>query len=248
MPAEDPVWNLLDVLAILGFAIFSLVMIGGLAVSVAHSLPAFRNIKSIDLTQNPLVLVPAQAFAYLLVIAFMVLIVRLRHGAAFLKSISWNSPPAEKILVAIAGAVGLALFSAIFTLFTSRWVPKSLPIERVFHDTTSVYLFALFGIIFAPLVEELFFRGFLYPVLTRGIGVVASVILTSASFAMMHQGQLAHAWVPLTWLFLVGIVFTLVRVKTRSVALCVIVHLAYNTTLFTMLFIGTQGFHHFEQG
>jgi len=247
MPAEDPVWNLLDVLAILGFAIFSLAIVGGVAVSLAHSLPAFRSVKPIDLTQNPLVLVPAQAVAYLLVIAFMVLIVRLRHRAAFLTSISWNWPPPDKILRAIGGAVGLALSSAIFTLFTSRWVPKSLPIERVFHDTTTVYLFALFGIIFAPLVEELFFRGFLYPVLTRGIGVVASVILTSASFAVLHQGQLAHAWVPLTWLLMVGIVLTLVRVKTRSVALCVIVHLAYNTTLFTMLFIGTQGFHHLER-
>lgn len=181
-----------------------------------------------------------------MVIAFMVLIVRLRHGSGFLKSVSWNWPDARKIYLAVLGGAGLAICSNIFAGLTSRWIPKSLPIDNYFRDTQSTYLLALFGISFAPLLEELFFRGFLYPALARWIGMIASVILTSAAFAVLHQGQLANAWLPLTWLFVVGTVLTLIRARTRSVALSFLVHLGYNATLFTMVFITTQGFHRLD--
>lgn len=242
---ENPVWNLVDVSAIFAFAIFSLFLIGGLAIGLAHTLPYFRTAKLIDVAQNPLVAVPAQAVAYLLVLAFMTQIVRLRHGRGFLSSISWHFPGVEKVLIAAGGGAALALSSDIYFYFTSRWVPKSLPIERLFRDTASAYLLALFGITFAPLVEELFFRGFLYPALSRQIGVILSVVFTAASFAILHQGQLAHALIPLTWLFLVGIVLTLVRARSKSVALCVAMHVGYNMTLFSLVFIGTRGFHQF---
>ena len=245
--SEDPVWNLLDVLAIFAFAIFALIIISVLAVVLAHSLPHFRSAKLIDVAQNPLVAVPAQAIAYILVVAFMVQIVRLRKGNGFLTSVSWNLPGFQKVLVAIGSGAALALSSEIFFKFTSQWVPKSLPIDKYFRDATSAYVLALFGMTFAPLVEELFFRGFLYPALSKRIGIGASVVLTAASFAVLHQGQLAHAWIPLTWLFLVGTVLTLVRARTKSVALCVVMHVGYNATLFTLVFIGTQGFQHLDQ-
>ena len=245
-PVENPIWSLFDVSAILGFAIVSLIIVGGLGIGIAKSLPSFRGVKPADLAQNATIIVPVQTISYLLVIAFMVLIVRLRHGTSFLASISWNWPVPKTILSAILGGAGLAVFSNIFAGLTSRWIPKSLPIDNYFHDTRSTYLLALFGITFAPLMEELFFRGFLYPALARRIGMGAAVLLTAASFAVLHQGQLAHAWVPLTWLFLVGTVLTVIRARTKSAALCVIVHMAYNATVFAFVFISTQGFHHLE--
>src|SRR2546430_6353375 len=46
-------------------------------------------------------------------------------------------------------------------------MPKTMPIDRMFNDSTSAWMMTVFGVFCAPLVEELFFRGFLYPVLTR---------------------------------------------------------------------------------
>jgi CAAX protease family protein len=57
---------------------------------------------------------------------------------------------------------------------------------------------------------------------------------------------LAHAWVPLLLLFAVGVILTAVRAWTKSVATCVVVHMSYNTTLFTTLYIGTCGFRHMD--
>lgn len=241
-PPENPPWSLFDVLAIAVFAFGAVTIVLVLAVLTAHSLPRFHNMKTVDLAQTALILVPAQTVAYLLVIAFMVQIVRLRRRYDFLTAISWNAPRGQATLVALAVGVGLALFSAVFIGLLSKWMPKSVPIEKLFRDTSSAYILSLFGVVVAPFVEELFFRGFLYPALARHIGVGGSTALTAALFAIIHQGQLAHAWVPLTWLFVVGVVLTIVRARTKSVGTCVVIHIAYNATLLVVFFISSHGF------
>lgn len=239
---ENPPWNLLDVLAIVSFAVLSVLIFQFLVAAVAHALPPFRHLTLIQVAEKPIVAVIGQAIAYLLIVVFMAQIVHLRQQPALLTAISWNPSGLETVLRALAGGAGLAVLGMVYDALTSRWMPKSLPIEKYFSDTTTSYFLALFGIIFAPFVEELFFRGFLYPALARRIGTISAVSLTAASFAVIHQGQLAHAWVPLTWLFIVGTVLTLVRARTRSVALCVAIHMGYNVTLFAVTFIGTHGF------
>ena len=270
-PAENPQWKLLDVLVIAAFGFLALVIFGTLALMIAHSLPRFHNLSAVDLAQNAFVLVPAQTVAYLLLIGFMVQVVRIRcrggrtlwdgRSAAsqppqfvvpgteddFLAAVSWNPPHRRAALIAVSVGVGLAFFSMVFTELLSRWVPKSLPIDKFFRDTSSTYMLTIFGVLVAPFVEELFFRGLLYPSLARYTGVGGSIALTAAAFAVVHQEQLAHAWVPLAWLFLFGIVQGVVRAKTRSLASCVIIHMVYNATHFAIFFVVTQGFRHLER-
>ena len=270
-PAEDPPWKLVDVLVIAAFGFLALVILGTLALMVAHSLPRFHNRSVADLAQNAFVLVPAQTVAYLLLVAFMVQVVGVRARGErtlwdgrlavrssaqrvpsatnedFLTAISWNPPRGKAALVAVIVGIGLAFFSLVFTDLLSRWVPKSLPIDKFFRDTSSTYVLAIFGVVVAPFVEELFFRGLLYPALARDTGVGISIVLTAAAFAVVHQEQLAHAWVPLAWLFLFGIVQGVVRAKTRSVATCVLIHTVYNATHFAIFFVVTEGFRHLER-
>ena len=59
-------------------------------------------------------------------------------------------------------------------------IPKELPIDRFFQTTSEAWVLSLFGMTVAPLLEELFFRGFLYPVLARRMGIIAAVILTAS--------------------------------------------------------------------
>jgi uncharacterized protein len=244
---ENPTWNLLDIAAILGFVVLALAVVMTVTFLAAHSLPRFQKMSPEELAQNAMLMIPAQTVLYLLLVAFMVQIVRLRNSGNFLAAIKWNIPAARTAVLAVTGGAGLALLSEIFTSLLSRWIPKSLPIDKFFQDTNSAYLLAVFGIMVAPFVEELFFRGFLYPALARRMGVVLSITITSAAFAVLHQGQLAHAWVPLLWLFVVGVVLTTVRARTKSVATTVLIHMGYNATLFTLLFIVTQGFRHMEK-
>jgi len=242
---ENPVWNLVDVLFIACFAIVSQFIVLGIAVSIAHSMAVFHG--KTDLANNALVLVPAQTIAYLLLIAFMVQIVKLKYRTEFLKALNWNAPVFTSALVAIVAGFGCAFLSGTIETLFSRWVPKSLPMDELFSGRSSGFALAFFGIFVAPLVEELFFRGFLYPALARVTGTVISVVLTSVAFALIHSPQLAHAWVPLTAILLFSFCLTIVRARTKSVATAVLMHAGYNATLFIMTFIATQGFRHMER-
>jgi uncharacterized protein len=95
-------------------------------------------------------------------------------------------------------------------------------------------------------MEELFFRGFLYPVLARRLGRVAGILLTSVAFGFLHGAQLKYSWAVLI-IFLVGIALTTVRALTKSVAASFLIHVGYNGTLSVLLFIATSGFRHLER-
>lgn len=237
----DPPWNIWNVLGLAGVAIVSVTFFTTIAIMLAR-----HGMKSSDLgklARNPLVVLPAMMAAYFVVIGAMVAIVR-ANGHSFWKTVGWNFPAGAAV-----GYLTLGLSLAILVGLTSKLlpIPKSLPIDNYFTDATGAYLMALFGITFAPLVEELFFRGFLYPVIARAWGVGASVGITALCFALIHEAQLAHAWAPLLLLWFVGLVLTAVRAWTKSVGASFCVHVGYNFTLFALMFIATDHFRHLEK-
>jgi membrane protease YdiL (CAAX protease family) len=197
-------------------------------------------------TSNALLQVPTEAAAYLLLIVFMASLMWSRHKASLFKAIAWNPPDNKRVLRMLAAGAGMAIFSDVAEIFLQKWTPTSLPITEFFRDRPSAFLLAAFGILVAPLMEELIFRGFLYPALARFTGVLPAVIITGVAFALLHGTQLSYAWAPLFVLLIVGLALTVARVLTRSVAACVLMHMAYNFTLFVQLYIGTQGFRHLQ--
>jgi membrane protease YdiL (CAAX protease family) len=238
-PAEDPPWTGWDVVRI---AVLALVVIGALNVAAMAALRIWSHGRVTNFATNPKILVPIQLVSYMCVVAFMYLIVR-SYGREFWSAVRWRWPAAAATYI-FAGAVlaiAVQMSSAVLP------IPKSLPIEKFFRDRTDAWLMTIFGTTVAPLVEELFFRGFLYPVLARRLGAISGTILTSLGFAVIHQGQLAHAWAPLLLLFAVGLALTIARARTGSVATSFLIHVAYNGTLFTLLYVATDGFRHLER-
>jgi hypothetical protein len=108
-------------------------------------------------------------------------------------------------------------------------------------------MMAGFGTLVAPFCEELFFRGLLFPMVLRRLGMFAAVVFTAGLFALIHASQLAHAWAAMTMLFVVGVVLTIVRARAHSLAASVLVHTGYNLALFALLYVGTAGFHDFKR-
>ncbi|HET6842730.1 MAG TPA: CPBP family intramembrane glutamic endopeptidase [Candidatus Angelobacter sp.] len=247
---ENPVWHLSDVIGIAFFAFIAIVLSEVFVAQIVHLLPHFRHTPLLQLENKAAVLVPAQLAAYALVLVFIVVLLQHKYGISFginmLKSIRWNAPSTNSSMAFLAGGGGLALVSLVLERLLNKWTPKSLPMEQLFDSTTSAYLIAATGILAAPFMEELVFRGFLYPALARWTGRVVSIVVTGALFAAIHQQQLAHAWAPLLILFVVGVTLTTVRALTGSLAASVLVHMGYNTAIFTLMFIGTHGFHDFR--
>ena len=100
------------------------------------------------------------------------------------------------------------------------------------------------GILPAPAVEETIFRGYLYPVLARTLGVEGGVLTTGLLFGMMHAHQLWGGWVQIALLVFVGIVLTYARARTGTVLTSWLLHLGYNTFLFVGFVISTGGLRH----
>ena len=66
-------------------------------------------------------------------------------------------------------------------------------------------------------------------------------------FALMHSPQVSHAWAPLVLIGMVSVVLCVIRLTLNSVAAGVVVHAAYNFTLFAGMLAQTGGFRHLER-
>ena len=242
IPRENPVFGLLDVVLVAVAAFLILIVTQVMAFGVAHAVPRFAHMALKDLAKEPLLLVPAQAVAYLFLIAFIHLLLYSRYAQGMTEAIPFRRP---RHVAALVGA-GVALAFAIQLIDSRLPIPKQLPIDEFFKGQAEGWVMLAFGVFIAPFVEELFFRGLLYPVLNRLTGAVAALVITSAAFAALHASQLAFSWAPLLSLFLVGMALTLVRARGNSVLASTLVHMAYNATLFGVLLAQTGGFRHMD--
>jgi uncharacterized protein len=247
----DPIWSGWDVLRIAAFTIVALIVCVA-AVLAAARIWIYPHAQLGEIARNPLAVVVAQSLAYVLVFAYMYFLVKhevARNAASehplpgFFSAVHWNWPRRMFGYVVLGFVLSFALQA--FAHFLP--IPKELPIDSFFRTPAEAWALGILSITLAPLMEELFFRGFLYPVLARRLGLPIAVFFTALGFAALHGSQLMFSWGPVLVIFLVGVVLTLVRAKTNSVAAGVLVHMAYNGTITIAMFAATDGFRHLEK-
>jgi len=240
---RDPAWTGFDVIRLLVLGIVALFVGVGVVLLAVHLWIDPRS--SIGaLGRSPVIIVAGQAVAYVLLIAYMyVLVTRERRRPDFLAAIHWNWPRniAPYVVIGFVLSLALQLLSHLLPM------PKNLPIDTFFRTSAEAWVLTIFGITLAPLMEELFFRGFLYPVLVRGIGKSIAILCTAFCFALLHGSQLMFAWGPVLVIFLVGMILTMVRAYTNSVAAGLLIHITYNGTISILMFAATDGFRHLEK-
>jgi membrane protease YdiL (CAAX protease family) len=243
VPPPDPVWNLWDLLGLLAVTLAAL-LVSMLGVLLTAKKLVYPHANPLALARNASVVVAGQALGYVFVLAYMYLLVtRARRRPDFLAALHWNFPYNPVIYLAAGGllSIGLQLFAHLLPM------PKNLPIDTFFRTPAEAWVLTIFGITLAPLMEELLFRGFLYPVLNRHLGMQAAVLLTAVGFALLHGSQLKFSWGPLLVIFLVGLVLTIVRAAKNSLAASLLMHIAYNATISALMFAATDGFRHLEK-
>ncbi len=364
--AENPPWTAVDLL----IAAFFLLLTVGV---VQFVLMRVVGVSTEEMEKNPraLILVPSMMFGYVALLATMYVRVANAQVLGFWNMVAWSCPKGMRWLLSVAG--GLVLAVALGALSHVLPFPKSIPMERYFRDRQAAYVLLVMGVAVAPFAEEMMFRGFLYPVLDRGLqtlfmvqrqlfngvkwllfaagwgylihrvavshflergpatavsllvavlaflvvgvlvfgqwlrgkpvetvllcglglctwglvshaiseatfavttstllalaaalgliglagglssnaagrlGRVLAILVTSVAFAMVHSEQLGEAWGPLLVIFIVGMVLTVTRVLTRSVAPGFLIHVGYNLTLFAGLYLGSDHFRHLER-
>ena len=91
------------------------------------------------------------------------------------------------------------------------------------------WLVILATCISAPITEEILFRAFLLPGLSKRIGPILATIISSLVFAAIHIGPGVGAGIIIPVLLL-SIALSIIYFKTRSVWICIIVHSLHNAT------------------
>jgi membrane protease YdiL (CAAX protease family) len=100
------------------------------------------------------------------------------------------------------------------------------------QDPVALTVFFLTAAVAAPLFEEVLFRGFLLPSLTKYLPVGGAILLSSFIFAAAHL-SLSEV-LPLT---LLGMILGLVYTRSRNLLSPMVLHSAWNSVTMLGLFI-----------
>jgi uncharacterized protein len=238
---ENPIWNGWDVLQIAGLTLLTLFVAQLLIVLGARRF-AYPHQTWLDVAQKPVLTLLSELLTYVAVALYMILLVEGKYHSRFWQAIRWNWPGGAGVSFVGVGVLmlGLDLLGRFLPM------PKNTPFDQFFARPFDAYLTAAFAVTLGPLMEELFFRGFLYPVVARRLGVVWGILLTALPFGLMHYLQY-RSWSAVLIIILVGVVLTTVRAMTKSVASSFLAHVGYNGTLMVLAAWATDGFRHMDK-
>jgi hypothetical protein len=228
------------------FAAQTLVLLGFLAAKVASG-PVPDMVGYVQsLAGNGLVVGLATVVSAIAGIAFIVLFVRIRgnkgiSGYLGFGRVSWNLVITAVIIFVLAFAVILGLESLYASLTHSASAEASNSSFMTDTYQTAGWLPLLWAavVLFAPVFEETFFRGFLFAGLVRSrLGSAGTIILTSLVWASLH---LQYNVVGMATIVILGLVLGAVRLKTRSLWSTILIHALWNAAALTATAISLRG-------
>jgi len=138
---------------------------------------------------------------------------------------------AAPILLAIL--IGI---SAVTNLI--HYVPKEQAVVRLFlkeENTTFLFCTTLFASIFGPMIEEVFFRGFMYNAFKKYVGIFWAAVVTAVIFAGLH----AHA-VGFLPIMALGLLLVYLYEKTGTLVAPMTVHIMHNLGMVLMVLLIKQ--------
>jgi len=171
-----------------------------------------------------------QSFMYVFLVGALYLVIAWRYGEPFWSALGWTFPIPHALLLLMGGPALTIALSALGVIL--RAPMDGSQIEVLIKSRASLAAVILFGVVLAPIFEEMLFRGFLFPLLARSLGPWLGILLTAVPFALLHGAQNHWAWQPVLLIGVAGVAFGYVRYKTGSTTAAFLMHSAYNATGF----------------
>ena len=238
VPNLFPVWSGWDLLAMLGFFPLSAFLILLLSQGIGYLL-VFVFGKNYFLDQPSYHAVIQILFTSLLngsLLLFIYFTITFKYKVPFWSSIKWGNLNKVQVNFYVLTGMLLALVMGFLSGFISE--EKSPPLTELLKYPESAILLGIVAVLVAPFIEEVIFRGFIYPVLERRWGQYTAVFITALMFVSLHVSQLWGSWLGISAIFFVGLLLSIVRAKTDSLFPSFLLHLSYNTTLCLLAMVG----------
>lgn len=176
----------------------------------------------------------------LLLVGFVFVFVRLRK-APFAALGLGRLSLSDLFSYGVVGGVGVFFLVTIMMALIISFFPQPpqlQPLAELIMNARSwreLLLPLLLVGVGAPLSEELYFRGFVYPVLRSRVGVNLGIIITACFFAALHLDPVR--FLPLA---LGGAFLTYFREKTESLYPSIIAHSVWNVVMTFFAFYSGQ--------
>jgi len=127
--------------------------------------------------------------------------------------------------------IGISLACVAAGIILNRPETPLTPLTEVLEKTkssTTLLLFLAVATLFAPLLEEMIFRGYFFSVIRRLRGRVFAIYLISGIFTFLHMGQYWGDWLAICIVGVLGFTLTILREWTGSTISSAVAHYAYN--------------------
>ena len=138
----------------------------------------------------------------------------------------WWTP----VVVLVGAYIVLAVYVALMELSgLSDLTPESTLPEDVFDSPFTLPLAGVLALLAAPLAEETFFRGFLFPGLRNRLGTLRAALASSLFFAVLHFN--VGSIIPFT---VIGMLLAWAYVVSGSLWMAIGAHFAFNAISFVI--------------
>lgn len=227
-PPRRPVWGWEDVVLLMGAVLPSFFVGMGLMRLLRWLAPGPFSVSAVTT-------LTFQLFVYALLVGALFFLISWKYGEAVWPALGFKLAFRGAIWSLLAGpllAVGVSLLGVAINTPQVRD-----PIREMITGRASLALVMIFGVLIAPFVEELFFRGFLLPLIARSIGPWPSVITTAILFALPHGAQNEWAWQQLVLIAVAGVAFGIARVRTGATSASFLMHAGFNAMQFLSFLI-----------
>lgn len=229
---KSVLWNIIDIVRIAIIVIFSGYMLGAAGSLILKQLHFNMDVNLHMILGTFLIDIIAGA-----VILYFVL-VKYREklsslGIAF-ESFYKNVLSGIAAYIFIMPILILVLIVSMLFLDAIGYKPPTQPVFDMFFEEkrSSVILFlTIFVSILGPIIEEIFFRGFLYNAVKKRFGVLLGVLLSGVLFSMLHTNIVG--FLPI---MILGVLMAFLYEITGSLIASVSIHILHNSIIVSFVF------------
>ena len=241
---NDPPWGSLAAFSGWAISVILIIVLPGL-VLMPYLLtldPAIKDSKAIvEFAQTDKTAIFLQVLAiipaHILTLLFAWFVVTKGSRYSFRQTLGWD-----------AGGVRWWQYAAILIGFLAvasvvgHFVPEQEnDLIRILRSSrATVYLVVFMATFTAPIVEEVVYRGLLYSAVQRTAGVPIAFFVVTMLFALVHVPQYYPSYSTIFLLTLLSVLLTGLRVWSKNLWPCIVLHMIFNGLQSVMILIETD--------
>lgn len=160
-----------------------------------------------------------------------------RYGRSFADGLALHRLPWRYIGLSLVIAPSVVAFLSL-SFFATMELDNNVPIVQLVNGG-GIGLFAFFAVVVAPM-EEIYYRGFVYPILRRYMPPALAIPIVAVWFTAIHAFQLQGAMIALVPIFFMALTWTWLREASKSLWPSIVCHVTYNAGLMALNLMQTS--------